>query len=316
MKKIVPIYKDYIWGGSRLKEKYGKYVDGDILAESWELSSHPDGMCLVEDEGNQLTLKEYIESQGEGVLGYKGRDNKELPILIKLIDAKQDLSIQVHPDDEYALKNEKQLGKTEMWYILEAEDGAQLVYGLNQDVTKNELKYLIDNNKLGEVLNYVSVKKGDVFLVEPGTIHAIGKGILLAEVQQNSNITYRVYDYGRKDTNGNLRELHINKALEVINLKKMNNITSTYEIKENEGYSSKLLTQCTYFNVELIEVEKVARMTVDKRSFQSLLIIEGEGIIQNSSNRLEIKKGDSIFISAEEKEYSIEGKLKIIKSTL
>lgn len=196
--------------------EFGKEYDGDKLAETWELSCHPDGPSYVANgEYAGETLSEYILMEGKKVTGTHSRHYSQFPLLIKFIDAKDDLSIQVHPDDEYAMKNEGQYGKTEMWYIVDCEEGASLYYGFSREVSKAEFEERIKNKTLLEVLNKVEVHKGDVLFIEPGTIHAIGKGNLIAEIQENSNVTYRVYDYGRKDANGKERDLHIEKALQV-----------------------------------------------------------------------------------------------------
>ena len=201
--KLTPAFKDYLWGGEKLKTLYNKKCDMDIVAESWELSCHKDGKSTIiggEFEGE--TLSDYIQNHGKGVLGKNASKFDYFPILIKFIDAKGDLSVQVHPDDEYALKNEGEYGKTEMWYILECEEGATLYYGFKRDVTRAEYENAIKNNTLTDILNKVPVNKGDVFFIEAGTVHAIGKGIVICEIQQNSNTTYRVYDYNRKDKDG------------------------------------------------------------------------------------------------------------------
>ena len=196
--KLKPSGKDYIWGGHKLVDNYGKEMTGDRLAETWELSCNPDGPSFVangEDAGK--TLRQYIEEHGKKVLGTNCERFEDFPILTKFIDAQDNLSIQVHPDNEYALKNEGQYGKTEMWYVVDAEEGACLYHGFNREISKDEFAKRIEEDTLLEVLNKVPVHKGDVFFIEAGTIHAIGKGLIIAEIQQNSNVTYRVYDYGR-----------------------------------------------------------------------------------------------------------------------
>ena len=214
--KLTPSCKDYLWGGSRLRSDFGIKSDLNPLAEAWVLSCHPDGPSYVANgEYAGETLSEYILMEGKKVTGTHSRHYSQFPLLIKFIDAKDDLSIQVHPDDEYAMKNEGQYGKTEMWYIVDCEEGASLYYGFSREVSKAEFEERIKNKTLLEVLNKVEVHKGDVLFIEPGTIHAIGKGNLIAEIQENSNVTYRVYDYGRKDANGKERDLHIEKALQV-----------------------------------------------------------------------------------------------------
>lgn len=201
--KLAPCFKDYLWGGRRLVEEYNKQYSGEILAESWELSCHPDGpSVIINGQYAGKTLQEYIDTEGKDVLGENCRRFKEFPILTKFIDAKDNLSIQVHPDNRYALKNEGQYGKTEMWYVMDAGEDAYLYYGFKQEISREEFARRIEEDTLLDVLNSVRVQKGDVLFIEAGTIHAIGKDILIAEIQQNSNITYRVYDYGRTGKDG------------------------------------------------------------------------------------------------------------------
>ena len=210
--------KDYLWGGNRLREEYGKVSDKDKIAESWELSCHKDGESVIANgELAGKTLTQYIEEQGKAVLGKNCEKFENFPILIKLIDAKDNLSVQVHPNNEYAMRVEGEYGKTEMWYIVDCDPGAELIYGFKGEISRDEFKERIANNTLLEVTNNVPVHKGDVFFIEAGTLHAIGKGILIAEIQQNSNTTYRVYDYGRVGADGKPRQLHVEKAVEYYN---------------------------------------------------------------------------------------------------
>lgn len=205
--------KDYIWGGNRLREEYGKELDSDKIAESWELSCHKDGQSMiVGGEFDGKTLSDYIEAKGKSAVLGKNCDRFEyFPVLIKLIDAKDNLSVQVHPSNDYALRVEGEYGKTEMWYIVDCDPGAELLYGFKHEISKEEFAERIANNTLLEVTNNVPVHKGDVFFIESGTLHAIGKGILIAEIQQNSNTTYRIYDYGRVGKDGKPRELHVRR---------------------------------------------------------------------------------------------------------
>ena len=208
---LKPVIKDYLWGGRRLIDEFGFETDKDPAAEGWMLASHKDGTNIVANG-------KYKGSKIDDVLK-KWYKDYDLPILIKLIDAKDRLSVQVHPDNKYALENEGEFGKTEMWYIVDCEPGAKLIYGFTEKIGKNEFAKRIEENTLDAVMNYVPVKKGDVFFIKAGTLHAIGKGILIAEIQQNSNTTYRVSDYGRLGADGKPRELHIDKALDVTELK-------------------------------------------------------------------------------------------------
>lgn len=291
--------------------EYGKEFSGQKLAETWELSCHPDGPSIVENgEYAGETLSEYILMEGKKVTGTKSRRYDKFPLLIKFIDAKEDLSIQVHPNDAYALKNEGQYGKTEMWYIVDCQEGASLYYGFSREISQEELVERIENKSLLEVLNRVEVQKGDVLLIEPGTIHAIGAGCLIAEIQENSNVTYRVYDYGRKDANGRERDLHIEKALQV---------TNRVPILRRKSFEPHVVS-CEYFTVDkiVLDGQRMKRMfgEIDKSSFASLLVLDGEGTVSDEGESLSIRKGDSIFIPANTGEYELEGNFEALLTTV
>ena len=212
--KLQPVGKDYLWGGTRLREEYGKRIDLTPLAETWECSVHPDGPSVIANgEFKGMTLTDVLKNHPE-YLGTKV-SNGELPVLIKFIDAKKDLSVQVHPNDKYAGIYEHQNGKTEMWYVLDAEEDASLVYGFQHKVTADIIRKAVATATLDRHLQKVGVHKGDVFFVPSGTVHGIGAGVLIAEIQESSNVTYRVYDYDRIDKNGMKRELHFDKAIKV-----------------------------------------------------------------------------------------------------
>lgn len=300
--KLKPSGKDYLWGGDRLIREYGKEFDGDVLAETWELSCHPDGPSYIMNgpyEGK--TLAEYIEAEGKGILGKNCRRFRDFPILTKFIDAKDSLSIQVHPDNKYALKNEGQYGKTEMWYVMDAGEDAYLYYGFAKEIAKEEFAKRIEEDTLTEVLNKVPVQKGDVLFIEAGTIHAIGKDILIAEIQQNSNVTYRVYDYGRVGKDGKKRDLHIEKALAV---------TNRVPMKRSRANNSHI-ADCDYFTVDKLTLDgcvmKKMEGVLSEDSFVSILILEGNGTISCGSDKLEYKKGESFFLPAGSGTYEIEG---------
>ncbi len=302
--RLEPAYKNYIWGGTRLNSEYNKKSPYDITAESWELSCHNDGLCVICDgEMKGKTLKEVIEADPD-ILGKNGKAFDFFPILIKLIDAADKLSVQVHPDDEYALANENSYGKTEMWYVVDAEEGASLVYGLKKDVTKEEFLDLAKNGGLMDILNFVPVKKGDVFFIRSGMIHAIGKGILIAEIQQNSNLTYRVYDYDRRDKEGNLRPLHTEKAATVADLTKVEDggFADIKTISENV----RRLSECKYFTVDEIKIDGSYELKNDD-SFICVTAVSGEGEISG----LEVKAGTSVFIPCGEKA-EINGKMTLV----
>lgn len=308
--KLKPSCKDYLWGGHRLVEEYGKEYDGEILAETWELSCHPDGSStIVNGAYAGKTLEEYIEAEGKEVLGTNCRRFRDFPILTKFIDAKQDLSIQVHPDNRYALKNEGQYGKTEMWYVVDAGKEAFLYYGFKKEVSKEEFARRIREDTLLEVLNAVPVQKGDVLFIESGTIHAIGKDILIAEIQQNSNVTYRVYDYGRVGKDGKKRDLHIEKAIAVTNRVPL--------IKSRSSYPH--VADCDYFTVDKLNLDgrMMCRVegTVSEESFVSILILDGEGVV-SCGNKVSYQKGDSLFLPAGSGAYVIEGSCDALITTI
>lgn len=304
--KLKPAIKDYIWGGNRLKTDFNIASDKDKIAEAWELSTHEDGSSIVlNGEFKGKTLSEVLSIW-----------EIECPILIKLIDAKDDLSIQVHPNDEYAQKFENSKGKTEMWYIIDCNEDASLIYGFKENISKEELKKAIQNDTLLEILNKVKVKKGDVFFIEAGTVHSIGKGILLAEIQQNSNITYRVYDYGRVGVDGKPRQLNIDKALEVADLKAANINNNKELITKTDEYKQTLLAKCNYFIVNKLDIETKAELISKNKHFTSLIILEGKGNIKSGNDLLEFDKGDSFYIPPNFGSYTIEGRAEIILTQL
>lgn len=309
--KLRPACKEYLWGGNKLMLDFHKKYEGGKLAETWELSCHPDGLSVVANgPWAGKTLAEYLESGGIEMLGKNCRRFEEFPILIKFIDARDNLSIQVHPDNSYALKNEGQYGKTEMWYIVDCEEGAFLYYGFAKEVGREEFQRRVEDNTLLEVLNKVSVQKGDVLLIEAGTIHAIGKDIVIAEIQQNSNVTYRVYDYGRVDTEGRQRDLHIEKALAV---------TNRIPLVRNKP-ATPHLAKCDYFTVDKLNLDgrmlkKVVGM-VSEDSFAHFLIVEGEGGIVCNGEKADFEKGDSLFLPAGSGEFHVEGKCEALITTI
>jgi mannose-6-phosphate isomerase len=312
---LKPVGKDYIWGGSRLNDDFAKGIDMSPLAETWECSTHPDGTSIVasgEYDGEKLS--EVLQRHPE-YLGTHPKSKGELPILIKFIDAKSDLSVQVHPDDKYAHDYENgQLGKTEMWYVLDATKDAKLVYGLSRELSKDILRNSIMNGTVEKYLQKVPIKKDDLFYIESGTIHAIGAGALIAEIQENSNLTYRMYDYDRVDKNGNKRELHIEKALEVANLKASAAPRQPLRVlRYRQGCASELLCRCKYFEVHrmIVNTERCRRLVdyqADATSFRVLLCTDGCGSVYfGAGEGLRFFKGDCIFIPANSAVIKIHG---------
>lgn len=309
--KLQPAFKDYLWGGTRLRDDFQKDCDFDKIAESWELSCHKDGPSTIANgEFKGLTLAEYIEKAGKTVLGKDCEKFENFPILIKLIDAKDNLSVQVHPDNEYAQRVEGEYGKTEMWYIVDCDEGAELLYGFKDTISKDEFAQRIADNTLLKVTNSVPVHKGDVFFIQAGTLHAIGKGILIAEIQQNSNTTYRIYDYGRVGKDGKPRELHVEKAKDVTDLCPAKAYPET-PVEQKDGYTSKLLSSCDYFTTYAVDVESKAVLEADDTSFLSLLVLEGECEV-SADDTVKAKKGDSIFVPAGTGKVTISGNCKAI----
>lgn len=297
IEKLYPECKDNIWGGTRLKEKYGKQTDKEIVAESWELSFHKDGpTCLA----NGKTLQETATS---AELGRNCEGFPFFPVLTKLIDAKQDLSVQVHPSDSYALKNENSFGKTEMWYIVEADEGAGIYLGFKKGVTQAEYEQAIKEHTLTELLNFFEVKTGDCYFIPSGTIHAIAKGCLICEIQQNSNLTYRVYDYGRKDKNGKERELHVEKALKVTSLDKYE-----YSPLQAQTEQGQLLGLSRYFTTTLVNLQGEKALFADKNSFSCITCVQGEGEIDGQKVCL----GDSYFVPAGYGKFTVKGDMRLI----
>ena len=299
--KLKPACKDYIWGGRRLIDEYNKPYEGERLAETWEMSCHPDGpSVIVNGEHAGKSLAEYVTEQGKGVLGSNCQIFQDFPIMIKFIDAKDNLSIQVHPNNIYALEHEHQYGKTEVWYVLDAGENAFLYYGFKHEISKEEFAERIANNTLLEVLNAVPVHKGDVFYIPAGTIHAICRDIVIAEIQQSSNVTYRVYDYGRVGADGKPRQLHVEQAVKVTKLEPP---------KDDYNFGGHLV-RSPYFTVD--QVDGGYAGDCDDESFTSVLVVDGSGTICCGDEKLEVTKGDSLFLPADSGKFALEGSVKAL----
>lgn len=314
-----PSGKDYLWGGQRLNDEFEKGIDMSPLAETWECSTHPDGPSYVVGGANDgMTLADVIKDAPE-ILGSKHAGLSELPILIKFIDAKSDLSVQVHPTDEYAKEHENgQLGKSEMWYVLDATDDAKLIYGFKNKTNKEAIKKAIENGTLMKYLQRVPIKKDDLFFIEAGTVHAIGAGALVAEIQENSNLTYRLYDYDRIDKDGNKRALHVDKALEVANMQSSSEPRQPLRVLHySRGMASELLCRCKYFEVYrmIVNTERRAVVTygTDEISFRVLLCVNGCGSINFGNETINVYKGDCIFFPADSVEVNIHGQIQFLE---
>jgi len=304
--KFDPILKERLWGGTKLKDVLGKPIVNDITGESWELSAVEGDVSIVANgELSGTSLQELINKYPNELLGKSvvERFGKEFPILIKFIDAKQDLSIQLHPNDELAKKRHNSFGKTEMWYIMDADKGAELIVGFNKDVTKEEYAKSIEENTLLDLLNYESVKEGDTFFINTGKMHAIGAGVLLAEIQQTSDITYRVFDFNRKDKNGNLRELHTDLALDAIDYTKKDDFKVKYSDKKDNVNN---MVSCPYFNTSILELTKDLKLDVEKRdSFTIYMCVGGRATISNEFGTVKLKNGETTLVPAQSKKINI-----------
>lgn len=309
--KMNPVFKQYIWGGNNLKEIYGKNTPEPPVAESWEISAHKDGLSVAcNDVYENKTIIELCKKYGKDLYGDSMQEGEEFPLLLKILDAEDRLSVQVHPDDEYANIHENgSKGKTEAWYILDAQPGAKLIYGFKDDITKEEFRKVIEDGNLEDVLNYAECNKGDVFYIPSGTVHAVGKGLMIAEIQQSSNTTYRVYDYNRKDKDGNLRELHIEKAIEVSNLKSSAGKEKTIPVKTAVGKTTiNRFVNNEFFTFDEIVIEDEYKDNTDNR-LQLVIVIDGT----LSINGVSFEKGESGLIPASVGEFEISGKGVVLK---
>ncbi len=294
--KLKPSTRSYIWGGTKLKEYWGKEADTDTIAECWELSMFTDSESIVDDPAfYEYTLSKLQRNYPE-LFGDKVNDHSKFPILIKLLDATADLSVQVHPDDLYAMAREGgSLGKSEVWYVADADEGSAIYYGFNRDTNRDEVKEAIENNTVTELLNKVEVKKGDYFYVPAGTVHALLKGVTVIEVQQSSDLTYRIYDYDRRDKNGNPRKLHLKQALEVMDYSK-GVVPAPSPVKElQSGAKVKVLTRNGYFTTKEVVVENGEYLVYSDDSFVTFTVADGEGEFESGEK---IAKGETWFVPA------------------
>lgn len=303
--KFENIYFPKIWGGRTLQLFRNNLPEGAI-GESWDIACHPNGISVVANGSFKgMKLDELIKIKENELIG--DTVSKEwFPLLVKLISTEDMLSVQVHPDDLYAKNFEGDMGKTEAWYVLEAFEGANIIIG-TKECTKEDFKNALKNGFLDKYLNKVPVKKGDVFFIKSGLIHAIGKGVIIAEIQQNSDITYRVFDYNRG------RELHIKKALDVIDFN-LRGQPSIYTEEKYDGYNKVTLCSCDKFTMELIKVDTLFKEKSNKDKFSIITCVEGHGKIKYETGEDTISIGDSILIPAYLGDYAIEGNIKFIKS--
>ena len=320
--KIYPLKLSYItktalWAGKKLKTDFGKVSEHDTVSESWELSVREDEMSRITNgDAKGMTLAEYFEAAGYGCVSPAFKRGDRFPLLVKLIDASDMLSIQVHPNDDYALSVEGESGKTEMWYIVDAEKGATLVYGLRDGVTSDDFLRAVKENEISKVINTVPVSKGDTYFIPAGMLHAIGAGILVAEIQQNSDLTYRVYDFDRRDKNGEPRALHTDKALAVTRPYSESEINALRFSKGATDSEGELLASSEHFKARRLCVDGRASLAVSNKSFLSLLCIDGEGEIVHSGVSYSISRGDSYFLPIGIGGFDLVGKATLILSEI
>ncbi|WP_172914472.1 type I phosphomannose isomerase catalytic subunit [Capnocytophaga canis] len=297
--KFKPILKERLWGGTKLKTLFNKPIETDITGESWEVSAVKGDISVVANgEFKDKSLQELIDLYPNELLGkhvYE-RFGTDFPILIKFIDAREDLSIQVHPNDDLAKKRHNSFGKTEMWYVMQADPGAKLIVGFNKDVTKEEYQKHLTEGTLTDIMNYEEVSEGDTFFINTGKVHAIGGGIIIAEIQQTSDITYRVYDFNRKDKNGNLRELHTELALEAIDYQKKDDFKVSYSKSEN---TTNKMVDCPYFITHYLSLsEEFEKKIGAEDSFHIYMCVKGSGIVSDGKTELSINQGETVLFPA------------------
>lgn len=315
--KIKPYVSATIWGGRRLIDEYGVQTDKENAAEAWVLSCHPNGCGVI--SGGELdgrTLRSVYEAD-RSICGTNGARFPEFPILIKFIDARDNLSIQVHPDEQYARRVEHGAGKTECWYILDADDGAELALGFREPISRETFRASIADNTLMNYVQKVKVKKGDFFFIESGTLHAICKGVLLAEVQQNSDTTYRVYDYDRRGADGKPRALHVDKAVDVTNTTPYTPVVPRAEDAARFSTPQRtLLTCCDLFSVCRVDCRDTYADKATAESFVSLLVLEGSGSFVCGETAFSLTKGESVFIPANAGAYTVQGEIQLLETRI
>lgn len=313
--KISYVAKSRIWGGDNLSKLFGKENGGENIGETWELTVRDDEMSrILGGEYAGMTLGDYIDMD-KSVLGLK-YDGGRFPLLIKFIDAADKLSVQVHPDDEYAALHEKDPGKTEMWYIVDAKPGAKIVYGLADGIGAEDFAQAVSEQRIDSAMGYCEVKAGETYFIPSGLLHAIGEGIIIAEIQQNSDLTYRVYDYERRDDKGNLRELHVEKSLDVVRPFEAEEINAIRFEARDEFDDEETLAHCRYFRVKKMKISGGRTIVSGDDSFASLVCISGGGCIAHGSRIYSLSAGDSYFIPAGMGDFTVNGEMEIIVSTL
>lgn len=310
--QFTPILKERIWGGTKLKTEFGKPITSDTTGESWEISTVPGDISVVA-AGSFVgqTLNDIIEKYPDEILGTKvhERFGKQFPLLFKFLDAREDLSIQVHPNDELAKRRHNSFGKTEMWYIMHADPGARLIVGFKEDSSPADFMKNLDQKTLPAILNQILVHKGDVFMLETGTIHAIGAGIVVAEIQQTSDITYRVYDWDRVDANGKSRELHLDLAIDAINY----NRTASQKTYGKTPNASNNVVDCPYFTTNFLPLDGAAEINKPGDAFTVYMCVDGSFELHTTAGKFPYGTGDTVMIPAGLKQYSLQGHASILE---
>lgn len=306
--KFNPIFKEKIWGGQKIKTILGKdFSPAKNCGETWELSGVKGNVSEVSNGALKgKTLTQLIDRQGEELLGKKiiQRFGTEFPLLVKFIDANDDLSVQVHPDDRLARKRHDSFGKTEMWYIMQADEGSSLVTGFNREMDKETYMDYFNKGQLMDILNQEKVNAGDVYFIPAGRVHTIGKGLLLAEIQQTSDVTYRIYDFDRVDDQGNQRELHVQEALDAIDYEYHDNYRTAY--KDPKDGKAKLVS-CPYFTTNKLQVDKT--LSIDHQAldcFKIYVVLDGKGQIKSDTGVTDVARGEVILVPASIKKYKLE----------
>lgn len=312
-----PIYKEMVWGGERLKEKYNRTLPSKTIGESWDISCRTSEMGIVANgDLKGLSFEEVINSDRNGYLGDNLYTVKDFPLLVKIIDAGQNLSVQVHPDDLYAQQNENvAYGKNEVWYVLDAPDGAFLIVGLKEGVTKENFSQAIKNNTVEDCLNKLPIKAGDIILISSGLVHAITAGVMVAEIQQNSDITYRIYDYDRLGIDGRPRHLHVEQSLEVIRFDAKTNeaVPKGISVMDGENKITRYVST-PYFEIETYDIPHKKEDRTDGKKFIIFTCVKGEAVFESNENSVTVSEGQSVFIPAAMSEFTILGCCTLLKS--
>lgn len=307
-----PILKERIWGGTKLKTLLGKPITSDITGESWELSDVKGDVSVISNgdyKGKPLT--ELLETFPDELLGtaVHKRFGKQFPLLFKYLDAREDLSIQVHPNDGLAQKRHNSFGKTEMWYVMQADPDARIIVGFEEKSSPQQYVKSLEDKNILDLLHKVDAQKGDVFFLETGTVHAIGAGLVIAEIQQTSDITYRIYDFDRKDANGNTRELHVDLALEAINYEK----TDTQKAYSKNGNQSNTVVDCPYFTTNFIPLDGEIMVHKNGNSFTVYMCTDGAFSIETGGRNYNYQTGDTVLVPASVKDLKIKGKASLLE---